>query len=309
MSNAKNNTNRKTLKAEQDKLDAELRKAKKERKLLEAEVRPDTGGKPSWRDHYKPHPAALVFHQHTTDEDRKKMSDDLKENQRLQAPIVTAHVADESGGETYVVDGITRLDEMEKLGWQIVDEHGNWIGQIEGMFDYRRNYTHEQVRQLVISLNATRRHQTKQQIVESIDAVLKLEEASKGILDNRLSEIQPRKAGRPKDQHKAELTKRAAAAGISEHTVKKALQPDRPKITKPPQPSKPKGNGEDVQPGGPVQKSVSKLLKRLLNQFPDKYEEFVKCEVIIQLLELMDSAGKLYSLWQSPTMTQRRPLT
>ena len=114
------------------------------------------------------HPAALVFHKDTTDEDRKKISDDLKENQRLQARIVTAHVADGSRGKTYIVDDITRLDEMEALGWQIVDEHGNWIGQLEGMVDHRRNYTHEQVRQLVISLNANRRHKTKEQIADSI---------------------------------------------------------------------------------------------------------------------------------------------
>src|SRR5207237_4700431 len=107
----------------------------------------------SWRDFYEPHPAALVFHHHTTDEDRKKMRDDLKENQRLQARIVTAHVADETAGKTYVVDGITRLDQMEELGWQIVDEDGNWIGQVEGLVDHRRSYTHQQVARLIISLN------------------------------------------------------------------------------------------------------------------------------------------------------------
>ena len=188
-----------------------------------------------WRKHIDPHPAALVFHKHTTDEDRKKISDDLKENQRLQARIVTAHVADESGGKTYIVDGITRLDEMEALGWQIVDEHGNWIGQLEGMVDHRRNYTHEQVRQLVISLNANRRHKTKEQIADSIIEVLDLERKSaKGVSPNQVRETSPQ-GGRPRDEFKTEAVKRGAAAGISKKTVEKSLakQPDRPKITKP----------------------------------------------------------------------------
>jgi len=38
---------------------------------------------------------------------------------------VTVHVADESGGKTYVADGITRLDAMEALDWQIVERNNN----------------------------------------------------------------------------------------------------------------------------------------------------------------------------------------
>ncbi len=171
------------------------------------------------RDFHEPHPTALVFHKLTTAEDRQKMKDDLEKAGRLQARIVTAHVADDSGGKTYVADGITRLDAMEALGWQVVDEHGNCIGAVEGMVDPHRNYTHEQVRQIVISLNATRRHLTKQDIADAIVETLKLErKTEKGVSRNQRRETSPQ-GGRPCDEFKTEAVKRGEEAGISKRTI------------------------------------------------------------------------------------------
>jgi hypothetical protein len=236
--------------------------------------------KPSWRDFYEPHPAALVFHQHTTDEDRQKMSDDLKENQRLQTRIVTAHVADESGGKTYVVDGITRLDEMEKLGWHIVDEHGNWMGAVQDQVDHRRNYTHEQVGKLVISLNAKRRHTEKSILADAIVEALKLERKEGYRVSHNQNEKLPqeRKAskrgrlgeGRPRDEFKAEAVKRGTEAGISKPTMEKALgrQPDRQKIesrTRKPKSHSKLLNGDDASKVFDEEKFTDKLYKQWIN--------------------------------------------
>jgi hypothetical protein len=205
--------------------------------------------RPSWRTFFTVHPVAAVFNKGTTKQDLAKMAKDIEASGRLQARIVTVHVADTSGGKVYVVDGITRLDAMESLGWQIVDEHGNWIGAVEGMVDHRRNYSHEQVAKLVISLNAKRRHQTKEDIAAAIAETVKLERAAreKEFLVSERRETPSPKVGRPKDEVKAEVVEKAAEHGIGKRTAEKALarQPDRPKITK--QPAPPKRKREPVR--------------------------------------------------------------
>jgi hypothetical protein len=196
------------------------------------EITQTEGGKASWRKFYDPHPSALAFHQFTTVDQRRELIEDLDIN-GLQERIVTVHIVDESGGKTYVADGITRLEAMEALGWQIVDEHGNWIGAVEGKVDHRRNYTPEKVAKLVISLNAKRRHhQTKQELIDAIDEALKAaKQPATGVWDKDYPKLPSKRGrlgeGRPKDQHKAEVVKQAAAIGISEPTVKAALAKKR----------------------------------------------------------------------------------
>ena len=119
-----------------------------------------------WRKYFKVHPAAQVFHRFTTDEDRRKLEKDI-EKHTLQQPIVTTSVP---GEETvYVVDGISRLDAMEAIGWQIVNERGEWMGALAVLNQGRSNvihhygYTHERITGLVISLNDKRRHLTTSQ--------------------------------------------------------------------------------------------------------------------------------------------------
>src|SRR6516162_7859315 len=111
--------------------------------------------KHSWRDFFEPHPSALAFHRYTTDEERREMQADL-EKFSLQQAIVTASVAGED--KVYVIDGITRLDEMEALGWQIVNEKGEWVGAMatktggRSLVIHHYGYTHERIANLVISL-------------------------------------------------------------------------------------------------------------------------------------------------------------
>jgi len=213
--------------------------------------------------------------------------------------IVTVHIADESGGKTYVADGITRLDAMEALGWQIVDEHGNWIGALDGKVDHRPNYTHEQVAKLVISLNAKRRHQSKQELVDAIDKALKAAEEPAAGVSNKDYEKLPSKRGRlgegrPKDPHKAKVVEQAADIGIPKATVEAALAKKRKRL----EPRKGKSkllNGKDASTafdpkafGDLVWKRLSQLIKR----FDIKRHKDVQLEVVTLLLCRYDSKGQ-----------------
>jgi hypothetical protein len=80
-----------------------------------------------WRKYFKPHTVALIFNECTTDEDRRKLEKDI-EKHGLQQPIVTASVPNED--KVYVIDGISRLDAMEALGWQIVNSKGEWVARL-----------------------------------------------------------------------------------------------------------------------------------------------------------------------------------
>ena len=208
----------------------------------------------SWRDHYDPHPAALVFHDYTTDEGRREQQENLA-TYGLQVPIVTASVEGEE--KEYVVDGITRLDALEASGKETVDEHGNWLLTKNGrvMVDHRKNYTHERVANLVVSLNGTRRHMTKRQVARAIIAAVKAEAAkvveidfapqkkknSQGIARS-FSPTRGKRGGSTKDPLKAEVLERATGKGISERTVEAALAEDKEKQpeSKPQKPKQPK---------------------------------------------------------------------
>src|SRR5262249_44630042 len=70
------------------------------------------GNKHSWRDFWKPHPAAEVFHRRTTPEQLRDLAKDIDEANGLKVAIQTRNVPGENG---YVIDGISRLDAMEKI--------------------------------------------------------------------------------------------------------------------------------------------------------------------------------------------------
>jgi hypothetical protein len=191
--------------------------------------------KPIWRDFRKIHPAAAIFNEKTTDDDLKKLAADIKA-EGLKARIREREVAGEKGVR-YVIDGISRLDAMEQvLDWQIINERGEWIGALEGNVELRFGRTHEQIAREVISLNAKRRHNTKEDLAAAIAEALKLERVTKGKGISHIDdEKKPRPRGRPRDEYKEEVVKEAAKHNISKPTVEKALarQPDRPKIEKP----------------------------------------------------------------------------
>jgi hypothetical protein len=191
--------------------------------------------KPSWRS-FKPHPAAEVFHKRSTPEQLRELADDIKAN-GLKVPIQTRTVAGEP--HPYVIDGISRLDAMEKLlGWEIVDEKGNWKGVLASppgakpMVDHREGYTHEQIASEVIAFNAKRRHQTKQELVDDIDDALRAVE-SMGRTDHAkiaqsVESRQPvraeggKLAGSTKG-HTGKVVEKAKEAGISESTTRHRL--------------------------------------------------------------------------------------
>src|SRR5262249_42534877 len=122
----------------------------------------------SWREFFKPHPAAEVFHRRTTPEQLSELVKDINTN-KLKVAIQTRSVPGEP--KPFVIDGISRLDAMEKdLGWEIVDDKGNWKGVlaaipgVRSMVEHREGRTHEQIVSEVITFNAKRRHQTKQEL-------------------------------------------------------------------------------------------------------------------------------------------------
>lgn len=251
---------------------------------------PESRPKPSWRDFYEPHRSALAFHQFTTDDQRRQLREDLKIN-GLQKRIVTVHVADESGGKMYVADGITRLDVMEALGWQIVDDDGNWIAALENKVDHRRNYTHQQVAKLVISLNGKRRHQTKQEISDAIVKALRVV----GVSDRKEPKLPSKRGrlgeGRPRDPLKAEAIKQATALGISTPVVKRSLAKSRPK--QPPKLTKGKLlNGDDASKAfdpAAFSKRVWEKLSKLIKHFDLQRRNDVRFEVVTLLLGRYDS--------------------
>jgi len=188
----------------------------------------------SWRDHVAIHPSAEVFPL-MGEAELRKLAADINAN-GLRVPIQTCTV----NGATYIEDGRNRLDAMESLGWQFVDEEGEWIGTLANVpgtaskVVHRVGRTHEQVAADVIAFNIRRRHLTKEQQVELIDKALKA--ATTTDLANMARSVKRDAGGRlqgsTKDQHNAAVVKYAAQAGISERTVRRALA--KPKKPKPP---------------------------------------------------------------------------
>jgi hypothetical protein len=185
----------------------------------------------SWRDHFKIHPAAEVFPLLPPDE-LKKLAADIDKN-GLKVSIQTRTVVNEA--TPYLVDGRNRLDAMELLGWQIVNDKGEWIGALatvpggKSSVEHFNGRTHEQIISEVRAFNIERRHLTKQQLVEMIDATVRSTSPS---MARSFNPVPGKKGGSTTDQHKAEVTKQAARQGISKRTTERALARGK-KATKP----------------------------------------------------------------------------
>src|SRR5438094_10492118 len=134
----------------------------------------------NWRDfNFRPHPTALVFNKRTTEADLKALAKDIDVN-GLKTRIRTREVAGEQG-IIYVIDGISRLDAMEKvLGWTLVNEKGEWQGALSGQVEHRKGRTHEQIAKEVISFNAARRHLSKEDLAAAIAEAVKAEAKETG---------------------------------------------------------------------------------------------------------------------------------
>jgi hypothetical protein len=238
--------------------------AKNAAAIREAESKQSTA-KASWRDHKKIHPACDVFPLMDQAELRK-LADDIQAH-GIRVPIQTRTPED---GELYIIDGRNRLDACELLGWQLVDDRGAWRGKITEHIEYKRR-NHKEIAGEVIGLNIRRRHLTKEQQVEIIDAVLKAEAPTSPSVarsvkrDKETGQLH----GSTKDEHKAAVVEQAEAAGIGKRTVErvlakakgavnKALRPRRKKEPAPPIEAEPVYTGpvSQLQCNGEVQHSM-----------------------------------------------------
>ncbi len=253
----------------------------------------------SWRDFWEIHPAAAVFNKRTTPKGLTELAKDIDAN-GLKARIRTRSTPGD--GKVYVIDGISRLDSMEKeLGWQIVNAKGEWIGAASGQVEHRAGRTHEQIRDEVISFNAKRRHHTKEDLAAAIAETAKLEYTAKrkefpAISGEKLptprskdeykAEAAPT-TGRPKDELKAEIIKKAAEKGVSKRTVERVLarQSDRPKIATR-KGRKKKGRKHDVLNPYRIEVRLSHLYKKF-----DKKREEVQLAITNQLLSKIEGGN------------------
>jgi hypothetical protein len=203
----------------------------------EAAARPKAKAGTSWRDFYQVHRACDAWPQLPPDQ-RKALKADMEAN-FVKVPIQTRQVAGES--VTYVIDGRTRLDLMEELDRQVVNEKGEWTGALIDKVEHSTGRTHEQIGKEVISYNGHRRHVlSKQQLADSIVATLMAAREMAGkddlsVTQRSFSPTPGKRGGSTKDELKAEAIKQAQAVGSSEHAVQRALAKARP-----PAPSKPR---------------------------------------------------------------------
>ena len=157
-------------------------------------------GAPKWREQYKVHPAADVFPM-MSDEELAELGKDIKAN-GLKHPIILLHTADTTREEV-LLDGRNRLEAMERAGL------------LGGYID--KHYRQGDPVAHIIGLNIRRRHLTKQQQADLIVAAIRAGE--------KLDQVEPvSKGGRGKvNKVKAKALEIAAAADISEATVKRAI--------------------------------------------------------------------------------------
>ena len=201
---------------------------------------------PSWRDFFKVHPACDAWPELPADE-RKALKADIEANY-VKVPIQTRQIA----GATYVIDGRTRLDLMEELRRQVVNEKGEWTGALMGKVEHKPGKTHEEVALEVISYNGKRRHMTKQGLAECIVGTLKaartlgevpVDGSPKGV-SRQVGGKLP--IGRPIDRFKVAAVERSKQAGISRRTVERVLSKAKPE--KPAKPRKPKPPVDKLKP-------------------------------------------------------------
>jgi ParB-like chromosome segregation protein Spo0J len=221
-----------------------------------------------WRDFYKVHPAADAFPLLSPDE-LQKLARDIDKN-GLKIPIQTRAVAGEAG--VYVIDGRNRLDAMQSLGWQIVNEQGEWIGVlgtapgIVGRVEHRVGYTHEKIAAEVIAFNIHRRHLSKEEQVELLDKALRAANPT----DNAIMALSVKRGehgrliGSTKG-HTGRVIEAAKVIGVSERTVKRGLAKRSPKPLR----TKPQIDRTQAE-------YVVKKFQQFLNRWPVTQQRVVK---------------------------------
>jgi transposase len=173
----------------------------------------------SWRDVLPIHPAAELFPRMSEDELRE-LARDINKN-GLRYPIILWR--EKEGAKAYLLDGRNRLDALESIGIQTVDERGmhrHWSFRDGDPYD------------LVLSFNVHRRHLTGEQKRELIAKVLK---ERPGLSDRRIAAVTGRSKTTVAAQRKKleaggqidHLKKRTGADGKEQAAQKKSL----PQIT------------------------------------------------------------------------------
>lgn len=209
----------------------------------------------SWRVCKKVHPAADIFPLMAADELRK-LADDIVEADGLRLPIQTRTAED---GKLYVIDGRNRLDACELLGWKLVNDKGGWHGKITAHIEHKRR-NHSEIVAEVIGYNIRRRHLTKEQQVELIDAALRMTSPS---MARSFSPVAGKKGGSTKDEHKAAVVAEAAKVGISERTVERTLAKTSPAT---PKPDEQNVSARKPRPQPDAIERIDKALNRIINE-------------------------------------------
>ena len=223
------------------------------------ETQPDPAVKLGWRDFYKVHAAAEVFPLLSPHE-LQKLARDIDKN-GLKTPIQTRAVAGEAS--PYIIDGRNRLDAMESLGWQMVNDQGEWIGVLGnvpgtvGKVEHRLGYTHEKIAAEVIAFNIHRRHLSKEEQVELLDKALRAANPTENASMARSVKRgdRGRLTGSTKG-HTGKVVEAAKVIGISERTTKRGLAKQSSK----PPPPKPQ-----------IDKTSPEYVVRKFQQFMDRW--------------------------------------
>ena len=257
----------------------------------------------SWRQFYKVHPSAEKFDLLATDE-LKALAKDIEKN-GLKVPIQTRRVGSHSlkrGGwrETFVIDGRNRLDAMEKLGWKLVNEKGQWIGVALGsasggrrtLVEHKDVPTHKEVALEIIGFNVRRRHLSKEQQVDLIDEALRASRHGGEMPSKpRWTKGVP---GSAKDEHKTEVVEQASKEGIAKRTVERVLARKKLDGAKP-KPQRRKHQPE--VPDDPTSHSyVDTRLKKFLEHWPPTQWRLVTARIAQCLLSRpiskVDASGR-----------------
>jgi hypothetical protein len=259
----------------------------------------------SWHEFYDIHPAAAFYHGFSTEQQLKELRDDIAKREVIFDPIHTASVP--GAFKPFVIDGISRLDQLEALGYEIIDSQGNWKGMLAsishgGLNRYVVHHpgkTDQEVWDMVHSLNDIRRHldESQRSMVAAKRVDLReqaAEENSKLLIGNKL----PRPAHRPsKGVTKAE-EEEAETMNVSVRSVRRARKvlkqaPERVsaimtgketvgKVTNELPPKKRKQSRKNVSQFRSIRNEAWLWFQRLLN---NKYPESEQPEAVLGIVE------------------------
>jgi hypothetical protein len=223
---------------------------------------PNQPASKSWRDVLKVHPACELFPR-MSDDELKVLGEDIQEN-GLQHPVVLWSPGDEEGdeetllSEIFLLDGRNRLDAMELVGIQTVengelsidDLHNPSFNQLKHLFEFRCAVDDDlkDIRlpdtdpyAYVVSVNIKRRHLTAKKKAELIAALIKLDptKSNRGVA--KQTGVSPTTVGKVRDELEAKgdvstVDTRTDSMGRNQPARRQAKPARPPGITTAPKP-------------------------------------------------------------------------